>query len=458
MKQATQTDKLLDSVKRVHMIGIGGSGMFPIAQILHSKGYILSGSDNNESDILKKVRKLGIPVTLGHKAENITDAELVIYSAAIMRTNPEIVQAEKMGIPTMERSYALGAISRKFDNCIGVCGTHGKTTVSSMLTQVLYCADKDPSAVIGGYLPIIDGYGRSGNSDTFVCESCEYVDTFLKLTPDVAVVLNIDNDHLEYFKTMENMCLSYKKFTDMAHTVIANGDDKLVMNTLNEYHGNIITFGFDKNNDYYAENIKMHTGVRASFDLYNKGKYLFTIDLAIPGKHNMYNALACAVSAINCGVEQDKIIEGIAGFKGAGRRFEVLGVKKGITIADDYAHHPAELNATLSAAMEMGYDNVWAVFQPFTYSRTKMLMDDFAKVLQIPDKVVMSEIMGSREINTDGVYTSQLAEKIPGSVWFDTFEEIADYIVQNAKSGDLVITLGCGDIYKAAKIMLEKLD
>ena len=406
MKQATQTDKLLDSVKRVHMIGIGGSGMFPIAQILHSKGYILSGSDNNESDILKKVRKLGIPVTLGHKAENITDAELVIYSAAIMRTNPEIVQAEKMGIPTMERSYALGAISRKFDNCIGVCGTHGKTTVSSMLTQVLYCADKDPSAVIGGYLPIIDGYGRSGNSDTFVCESCEYVDTFLKLTPDVAVVLNIDNDHLEYFKTMENMCLSYKKFTDMAHTVIANGDDKLVMNTLNEYHGNIITFGFDKNNDYYAENIKMHTGVRASFDLYNKGKYLFTIDLAIPGKHNMYNALACAVSAINCGVEQDKIIEGIAGFKGAGRRFEVLGVKKGITIADDYAHHPAELNATLSAAMEMGYDNVWAVFQPFTYSRTKMLMDDFAKVLQIPDKVVMSEIMGSREINTDGVYTS----------------------------------------------------
>ena len=380
MKQATQTDKLLDSVKRVHMIGIGGSGMFPIAQILHSKGYILSGSDNNESDILKKVRKLGIPVTLGHKAENITDAELVIYSAAIMRTNPEIVQAEKMGIPTMERSYALGAISRKFDNCIGVCGTHGKTTVSSMLTQVLYCADKDPSAVIGGYLPIIDGYGRSGNSDTFVCESCEYVDKFLKLTPDVAVVLNIDNDHLEYFKTMENMCLSYKKFTDMAHTVIANGDDKLVMNTLNEYHGNIITFGFDKNNDYYAENIKMHTGVRASFDLYNKGKYLFTIDLAIPGKHNMYNALACAVSAINCGVEQDKIIEGIAGFKGAGRRFEVLGVKKGITIADDYAHHPAELNATLSAAMEMGYDNVWAVFQPFTYSRTKMLMDDFAKV------------------------------------------------------------------------------
>ena len=214
MKQATQTDKLLDSVKRVHMIGIGGSGMFPIAQILHSKGYILSGSDNNESDILKKVRKLGIPVTLGHKAENITDAELVIYSAAIMRTNPEIVQAEKMGIPTMERSYALGAISRKFDNCIGVCGTHGKTTVSSMLTQVLYCADKDPSAVIGGYLPIIDGYGRSGNSDTFVCESCEYVDTFLKLSPDVAVILNIDEDHMEYFKTLDNLIASFRKFAE----------------------------------------------------------------------------------------------------------------------------------------------------------------------------------------------------------------------------------------------------
>ncbi len=458
MKQATQTDKLLDSVKKVHMIGIGGSGMFPIAQILHSKGYILSGSDNNESDILKKVRKLGIPVTLGHAAENIKDAELVIYSAAIMKTNPEIVQAEKLSIPTMERSYALGAISRKFDNCIGICGTHGKTTVSSMLTQVLYLADKDPSAVIGGYLPIIDGYGRSGESDTFVCESCEYVDTFLKLTPDVAVVLNIDNDHLEYFKTMDNMCLSYKKFTDMAHTVIANGDDELVMKTLKDHPGNIITFGFNKNNDYYAENVKIHTGVRASFDLYKKGEFLFTIDLAVPGRHNMLNALACAAAAINCGVGFEKVIEGISSFKGAGRRFEILGVKKGITIADDYAHHPAELKATLSAAMEMDYSTVWAVFQPFTYSRTKMLMDDFAQVLQIPDRVVMSEIMGSREINTDGVYTCQLAEKIPGSVWFNTFEEIADYIVKNAESGDLVITLGCGDIYKAAKIILEKLD
>lgn len=458
MKQPTQTDKLFDSVKRVHMIGIGGSGMFPIAQILHSKGYILSGSDNNESDILAKVRKLGIPVTLGHAAENISDAELIIHSAAIMKDNPELTEAQKRGIPTLERSFALGAISRKFDNCIGVCGTHGKTTVSSMLTQVFYMADKDPSAVIGGYLPIIDGYGRSGNSDIFVCESCEYVDTFLKLTPDIAVILNIDNDHLEYFKTMDNMCESYTKFANMAHTLIVNGDDERVMKSISKHTGNIITFGFNKNNDYYAENIKIHTGVRASFDLYGKKGFLFTVNLSIPGKHNMLNALACAATAINQNVPFEKIVEGISSFKGAGRRFEILAVKNDITIADDYAHHPAELKATLSAAMEMNFNKVWAVFQPFTYSRTKMLMDDFAEVLKIPDKVVMSEIMGSREINTYQVYTSQLAEKIPGSVWFNTFEEIADHIVNNAQSGDLVITLGCGDIYKAAKLIIKQLD
>ncbi|MGN1081336.1 MAG: UDP-N-acetylmuramate--L-alanine ligase, partial [Acutalibacteraceae bacterium] len=399
-----------------------------------------------------------IPVALGHKAEDIEGAELIIYSAAIMKDNPELEAARQKGIPTLERSYALGAITRKFNNVIGVCGTHGKTTVTSMLTQVLVMADRDPSAVIGGYLPLIHGYGRSGNSDTMVCESCEYVDTFLKLSPDTAVILNIDNDHLEYFKTMDNMCCSYRKFADMAHTVIANGDDERVMKTLKGYSGNIITFGFGKNNDYYAENISMQNGVRASFDLMYKGQKKFKIDLSIPGKHNMLNAMACAACAIKEGVDEKDIVSGIDSFKGAGRRFEILGVKRGVTIADDYAHHPAELKATLTAAMNMGYKTVWAVFQPFTFSRTKMLMNDFAEVLKIPDRVVMSEIMGSREINTYGVYTSQLAEKIPGSVWFNTFEEIADYIVKNAGDGDLVITLGCGDIYKAAKLMLQKLD
>lgn len=451
-------DTLLKEVKKIHMIGIGGSGMCPIAEILHKEGYELTGSDNNESDPLQRVRNMGVDVKMGHSPDNIGDAEMVIHTAALLKDNVELLAARERGIPTFERSEILGAISRLYGNCIGVCGTHGKTTTSSMLTQVLLTAGMDPSAVIGGKLPLIDSYGRVGHSDTFVCEACEFVDTFLKLSPRTAILLNIDDDHLDYFKTMDNLKKSFTKFCSMADVVIYNGDDKNTLDAISNVCGDkkYITFGRNESNDYCAKNVVMKSG-KATFDVYKYGEYVVSLHLVAPGEHNVYNALATFSAADNEGASVEDIKKGIETFYGAGRRFEKLGEYKGVTIFDDYAHHPTELRATLNSAMQMGYNTVWAVFQPFTFSRTKMLFDDFVDVLKIPDKCVMSEIMGSREVNTFGIYTADLAKEIPGSVWFKTFGEIADYVAENAKPGDMVITLGCGDIYKAARMIVDRL-
>ena len=456
-----EIDNLLKSIKRIHFIGIGGSGMCPLAEILHKEGYILSGSDNNETDTLARIRALGIPVTMGQRAENIEGAEMIVYTAALLKDNPELVAAKKSGIPTFERSKLLGAVTRIYPNSICISGTHGKTTSCSMLTQVLIEADFDPTAVIGGKLPLTGSNGMVGHSEHMVCEACEFVDTFLDLSPDVAVVLNIDEDHLDYFKTLDNLKNSFTKFASMAtKAIIYNGDDantvEAILPALKESGKPGITFGFEKSNDYYVDNIS-NNNEYDSFDLVRHGEKLGRVTLSIPGKHNIYNALAVIAAAMYSGVTFEQCVRGIADFHGAGRRFEKLAEIDGITIADDYAHHPRELEVTLNTAMNMGYKKVWAVFQPFTYSRTAMLFDDFVRVLQIPDRCIMTEIMGSREINTYGIYTEQLAEKIPGSVWFNTFEEVAQYAVDNAESGDLIITLGCGDIYKAAKIMIKKL-
>lgn len=450
-------EALLKQVKRIHFIGIGGSGMCPLAEILNKQGYILSGSDNNESDILDRIRKLGINVMMGQKAENIEGSEMIVYSAAIMEDNPELIAAKNSEIPTFKRSELLGAITHMYNNCMCVCGTHGKTTVTSMLTQILVASKKDPSAVIGGKLPLTNSYGLAGNSEHMVCEACEFKDTFLDLYPDTAVILNIDEDHLDYFGSLENIIKSFNKFSLKAtNAIIYNGDDENTLKAIENIEGKeMISFGFNDTNDYYAANVSAEGSAFYGFDVFEKGQKLGHIKLSIPGKHNVINALSAVVTALHSGVTIDECIFGIEAFRGAGRRFEILGKYAGITIADDYAHHPTELEVTLDSAMKMGYKKVWAVFQPFTYSRTKNHFDDFIKVLKIPDRCVLSEIMGSREINTYGIYSSQLAEQIPDSVWFNTFEEIAEYVSANAESGDLVITLGCGDIYKAAKMIIN---
>ena len=451
-----EADAYLDKVKKIHFIGIGGSGMCPLAEILHSKGYILTGSDNNETDTLKRIRALGIDVKMGQCAENINGAEMIVYTAAIMADNPELIAAKASGIPTFERSKLLGAVSRKFRNCIGISGTHGKTTSTSMLTQVLINAGADPSAVIGGKLPMTGTNGITGNTDLFVCEACEFSNTYLEISPACCVILNIDEDHMDYFKTMENLKNSFFKFADMAETVIFNGDDTNTLEVVGRLENKkLISFGLAKTNDWYAENISMSNGAFPEYDVYYKGEKQGRAVLSVPGDHNVYNSLAVIASAAYSGVDAKTAIELLTDFTGAGRRFEKLAKIDGIEIVDDYAHHPAELKVTLEAAMKMNYNKVIAIHQPFTFSRTAMLLDDFAEVLRIPDKVILTEIMGSREKNTYNIYTKDLAEKIPDCEWYSTFEEVSKRAQEIAEDGDLIITLGCGDVYKIAKMIIE---
>ena len=450
----TVDENLLKTRKHIHFIGIGGSGLFPMVQILHSEGFYITGSDNNETETTKIERKMGIPVTLGQAAENIEGADLIVYTAAIMSDNPELIAAKASGVPCLERSDMLGLLTRRYSKAVCVAGTHGKTTTSAMIAQTLLEGGFDPSAFIGGKVKALGGSGRAGKSDIFVVEACEFVDTFLKLSNDISVILNIDNDHLDYFGSIENSIKSFRKFaSNSTGPVIVNGDDANTMKAVDGLDKEIITFGWSNKNDYYAADVRFLGGAKSGYTLMHHGKPICEIRLSIPGKHNILNSMACAVVCLYLGMNPDEMAEHIDKFPGAGRRFEILGEVNGVTIADDYAHHPTEIAATLKAAKEMDFHEVWAVFQPFTYSRTALLMDDFVTALSVADHVVMSEIMGSREKNTYNIYTRDLAEKIPGSVWFNTFKEMADYTMSHAKPGDLVITLGCGDVYKCAYIM-----
>ncbi len=452
-------DTLLKESKKIHFIGIGGAGMCPIAEILLSLGYELTGSDNNDTETFRRVEKEGAKVFLGQKKENISeDTQLVIYTNAILDGNEELEYA-KANFPCFERAEMLGALSRVFSNCIGVCGTHGKTTTSSMTTQILMEAGLDPSAVIGGKLPLINAYGRYGKSENFVCESCEFNNTFLHMNPDMAVVLNIDEDHLDFFGNLENIKKSFRQFCEKTtKTIIYNGDDKNTVDVIKDIKGKkLISIGKNKGNEWVAKNIHVPGGFHSEYDAYHNDEFAAHVILSVPGEHNILNSLCAFVAGYESGADIGSILKALKDFGGAARRFERLGTYCGVTFADDYAHHPAEIKVTLEAAQKMGYHNVWAVHQPFTFSRTSMLMDDFAKVLQIADKCVISQIMGSREVNTIGIKAKDLSDKIPGAVQLDTFAEICDYVCDHAQEGDLVITLGCGDVYKVARMMCKKL-
>lgn len=456
---AKNIDETLKTAKNIHMIGIGGAGMCPLAEILAKRGYSLSGSDNNESETLDRVRAMGIPVAMGQKAENIDPArmDMIVYTAALLPDNPELVAAEASGVPTYTRAELFGAITRKYKECVGVCGTHGKTTTTAMIVHILLESGLDPSAVIGGRLPLTGTNGVVGSSDTIICEACEFKNTFLSLSPTCSVLLNVDDDHLEFFGSMENLRAAFRKFCEMSRTVIYNIDDENTRLALDGIQGKtLLPFGESENAVYRISDIEKNKAF-ASFCITENGVKR-RVSLKIPGLHFVWDAAAAYAAARYCGASPEQCVAAIGTFEGAGRRFETLYNKNGIRVVDDYAHHPTEIRVTLEAAMEMGFERVWAVIQPFTYSRTKMLFDDFVEVMKIPDRVILTQIMGSREVNTVGVYSSQLAEKVPGAEVFDTFEEIADHLYKNVRPGDMVITLSCGDVYKIAKLLIKKLD
>lgn len=456
MKKQHCEDKYLLEARHIHMIGIGGSGMCPIAELLLSRGYIVTGSDKNDNDNVKRLKSLGITVYQEHKAENIIGANLVAYSAAVPASNPEMIAADEMGIPKMERSQLLGALTRCYDNVIGVSGTHGKTTVTSMITQILMINKCKPNAVIGGKLPMADSSCIVGDSQTLVCESCEFVDSFLQFSPDITVLLNIDNDHLDYFGTMENLENSFKKFVSMGKICYANGDDNRVKNIVAGIDSKVVTYGFSEENDYYPQNIVV--GKRGfCFDVMHCGEKVGHLEMSAPGKHNIYNGLVSFAVCYEMGVDSHGIADAISKFTGAGRRFEFIGESKGITVVDDYAHHPTEISATLNAAKTLDYNKVIVAFQPYTYSRVALLRDGMINALSIADKVFLTPIVASRETNTYGVSSENITDNLPDACVVADYDELAQNLIDSASSGDLIITMGAGDIYKVAHIILEKL-
>lgn len=450
---------LLNNVKKIHFVGIGGSGMCPMAEILNKEGFEITGSDIYESDTLERIRALHIPVYIGHKKENVLGKDLIVYTAAIKRNNPELLAAQEFNIPAIERSVMLGLVTKRYSKSIAVSGTHGKTSTTAMITQILTTGKADPTAIIGGKLPFIGGNSRVGKSDIIVCEACEYVDTFLQLHPYISVILNIDADHLDYFGSLENIKKSFNKFGNQTSgLIIYNGDDKNSVDTVNDINIKKLSFGLNENNDYYAKDITTKSGAKMSFSLMKKGQKLCDIKLNVPGKHNIYNALAAAVVADYLSIDTEFIKKALSEFTGVHRRFEILGNPNDIVVADDFAHHPTEITAILNSAMSMGFNTVWAVFQPHTYSRTAILINDFAKALSIADKVIISEILAVREENTYNIYSKDLGEKVSNSVCIDSFEDITEYIKNNAKPGDLVLTMGGGNVYKCANMILKSLN
>lgn len=448
--------KLLDGVKRIHCIGCGGSGMFPLIQILHARGYALTGSDVEETKITQAERAMGMTVTLGHDAANLGDAQLVVYSAAIHDVNPELQAAHAHGIRTVERAALLGYVSRLYPHSMGVAGTHGKTTTTGMIVTMLELAGKDPAAVIGGKLPLIGGYGKVGGGDSIVVEACEYSETFLYLTSYLGIILNIDNDHLEYYGTMGKLKLAFQKFALLSRTVVFNLDDPNTLDVMNSIDRPVLSFGIENDARFRAVNIREYRPGFYEFDVEELGEHFAHLRLNVPGYHNIYNALAMCCCVRPLGLQPADAERAAENFKGMGRRFEVKGECNGAVIVDDYAHHPTELAATLKTARSLGYQRVIAVHQPFTYSRTKALMQDFADVLRSADQVVLLPVMGSREVDDGSVRSEDLAAKIPGSVVVDGLDAAADWVRAHAGKGDLVVCMSCGDLYKAADKMVEQ--
>ncbi len=436
----------------VHLVGIGGVSMRPLGLVLQGMGLLVTGSDMNASVSTDELIAQGIHVAIGHRAENIRGADCVIRTAAVHNDNPEIAAARAAGVPIFERAQAWGVIMQAYKNAICVSGTHGKTTTTSMVTHILMEAGRDPTVMIGGYLPLLHAGHRVGHGDTIVLESCEYCDSFLNFYPTLAVVLNIEADHLDYFKDLLAIEKSFHTFAQLATSgVLANGDDR---NTMEALAGlDFVTFGIQPHNRVHGEH---YSEDWRSFDVVCDGAFYCHIDLQVVGHHNTLNALAAAGTAWMLGVPGEAVERGLAQFHGAGRRMEFKGRFHGADVYDDYAHHPGELAATLEAVRTMGYRRVVVAFQPHTYSRTKALFADFVRELRKPDVLVLAEIYAARERNTIGISSRDLAAEIPGAMYCETLPEVTDRLAEIAAEGDVILTVGAGDIYRAGEALVAR--
>ena len=437
--------------KRVHLVGIGGVSMRPLGLVLQGMGMIVTGSDMNASVSTDELIANGIRVSIGHRAENVDGVDCIIRTAAAHNDNPEIAAARSMGIPTFERAQAWGVIMQAYRNAVCISGTHGKTTTTSMVTHILMEAEKDPTVMIGGYLPLLRAGHRVGKGDTIVLESCEYCDSFLNFFPTLAVVLNVEADHLDYFKDLADVQKSFRKFAQLSTGgVLANGDDP---HTLEAMEGvDYVSFGLKPTNRVHAENICPDW---RHLDVVCDGEFYCHLDLKVLGRHNALNALAAAGTAWMLGIPGESAAAGLATFSGAERRMQFKGTYNGAEVYDDYAHHPDELAATIEAVRTMAHKRLVIAFQPHTYTRTKALFGDFVRELSKADHVILSEIYAARERNTVGISSRDLAEKIPGSVYCRTLPEVTAYLRSVAREGDVILTVGAGDIFRAGEALLK---
>ncbi len=443
---------------KVFLIGIGGVSMCALAEVLHHRGLSVSGSDITSGPVTDRLEELGIPVTLGHSAQNVRDVDAIIRTAAAKDDNAEVVEARRQGLPVYERAEAWGVLMREHTQALCIAGTHGKTTTTSMMTHVSLAAKQDPTVMIGGALPLIGGGHRVGNGELIIMEACEYCRSFLNFSPTLAVVLNIEADHLDCFRDLDDILDAFRQFAlktpPETGTLLLNADDKNTMDALAGLPRQILTFGLAESADVRAVNLTEPGGC-ASFDVTVRGKHWCHVDLRMPGRHNVSNALAAAAAAYVLDLPGDAVSRGLGGFTGAKRRFEDKGTFHGARVVEDYAHHPSEIEATLHAARQIGAKRVVTVFQPHTYSRTKALFNDFVRVLGGSDEVIVSEIYAAREKNVYGVTGRTLADALPGGVFCPTMDDIAEHLAQTTQPGDLILVMGAGDIGKLSDLLVR---
>lgn len=455
----------LSKYRNIHCIGIGGIGLSAIAEILLSRGYNVSGSDMKESEITDKLKQTGAKFFLGHRAENVENADLIIYSAAIAEENPEIIRAGEKGIQMASRAEILGVLMDEYENSIAISGTHGKTTTTSMVSLILEKSKLDPTILVGGHLSEIGGNYKVGEGPFFVTEACEYRDSFLELRPKIEVILNIDSDHLDYFKDIDHIVRSFKSFAEnvRAGGKIVGYDANAFINEIIKDIDGSVSYGYNPNSTYSISDVRFDADGMPQFNISFDGVPQGRVKLNVPGEHNILNATAAFACCHQLGVSSDKIIEIIETYTGTKRRFDIIGkTEKGVRIVDDYAHHPTEIKATLSAAQNLIHDKIWCLFQPHTYTRTLALFDDFLDSFTGADILILTDIYAAREKNIYNISSEILAAKIKEThpemeiLYIKDFEEIAEKISTGAGEGDLVITMGAGDIYKVGEMVINK--
>jgi len=448
---------LPDGAESVFFIGACGISMSSLACITRTHGIKVGGSDTNDGDMARKLREMGIELFIGHSAENLKGYDAVVYTAAISDDNPELVYARENGLPCINRAEYLGKLMKTYSNKIGVAGMHGKSSVTGMISHLFIEAGKEPTVLNGANtFELGGGAYKIGSQDSFIFEACEYKDSFLSFYPDTAVLLNLEMDHVDYFKSLDQIKDSFAKYANKASTVIACGNDKELMDSLKSYKGNLVTYGKnDDTLDFYAFDIRENSLGYDVFKIGHKGNVLCEVELSVPGEHNVSNATAAIACAYINGIDPVYAAKSMNSFKGVNRRSEYKGTVDGVVVYDDYAHHPSEIKSSLHGLKKLCKGRLWCVYQPHTYSRTAGLFDEFCESFGEADEVIFAEIYAAREKNTFGISSKDLADKIDGALYIDSFEEIAEYVKKNAKEGDLVVSMGAGDVFKVHQLLLK---